>query len=140
MNQNQETARQIELTSQLLSTQIAKYTALGAQKIDSATTFALGAQLLYFGQMLTELSNFKLEPATLEGRQIISKIVELAEMKTITANQYLVECVVEPEHIQTIVHLKSLLDRAITHLPHVENLQHLVSEIEEAIKEEVSNG
>jgi hypothetical protein len=140
MNQNQETARQIELTSQLLSTQIAKYTALGAQKIDSATTFALGAQLLYFGQMLTELSNFKLEPATLEGRQIISKIVELVELKTIEVPQQIGDSIIEPEHIQTIVHLRSLLFRAIPFLPISENLENLIAEINEAIKEEVSNG
>jgi hypothetical protein len=130
---NQETARQIELNAQLISIQIAKYNALGQQKIDAATTFALGAQLLYFGQVLTELSNFKLEPATLEGRSIISKIVELAEMKTITANQYLGECVVEPEHIQTIEHLKSLLDRATLFLPDIDRLENLRKEIAEAI-------
>lgn len=54
-----------------------------ASQLRQDTIFGLGAQMLYVGQALTELSGFKLEPASMEGKLIVSKIVELKEMGTI---------------------------------------------------------
>lgn len=45
--------------------------------------FALGAQLMYFGQKLTTESGFPLEPATIEAKVLLAKIVDLVSMPTI---------------------------------------------------------
>jgi hypothetical protein len=51
---------------------------------ENSDVFSLGAQLLYYGQKLTEISDYKLEPASLETRVLLTKITQLLEMETIS--------------------------------------------------------
>jgi len=46
-------------------------------------SFALGAQIMYLGQRLTDLSGHTLNPVTTEGKVLLHNIVKLLEMPTI---------------------------------------------------------
>lgn len=56
-------------------------------QLQENSVFALGAQLMHIGQCLTELSGYKLEPATFEGKKVLSDIVRLLEMPTISLRE-----------------------------------------------------
>lgn len=74
---------EVKLAQNLLEQQLTKLKGIQLTGGGNDEVFAIGAQLLYIGQALTEASGFKLEPATLEGRAVVSKIVALLEMHTI---------------------------------------------------------
>jgi hypothetical protein len=79
------TKAEVAMLATNAATHLRNYTVNSANftLVNEQELFALGAQLLYVGQALTELSQFKLEPSSIEGKVIVSKIVELIEMKTI---------------------------------------------------------
>lgn len=44
------------------------------QVVSNSDIFSLGAQLLYFGQRLTEISEYKLTPGSQEAKDILAQI------------------------------------------------------------------
>lgn len=74
---------EVKLAQNLLEQQLSKLKGILLTGGGKDEVFAIGAQLLYIGQALTEASGFKLEPATIEGRALVSKIVAFLEMHTI---------------------------------------------------------
>lgn len=98
-----EKRRQILLTTELLNSRVKQFNLSGASKFNDGEIFALGAQLLYLGQSLTELSNFKLEPATVESREILAKIVEGLNTNTILISSKIGEHITEPIALGTEV-------------------------------------
>jgi hypothetical protein len=86
MKNDNTTKAEVAMLATVAANQLRDYKVNSANYtlVNEPELFALGAQLLYVGQALTELSNFRLEPASIEGKVIVSKIVELLEMKTIT--------------------------------------------------------
>lgn len=76
--------QELEMLVGLITKQLRDYNvSSNLTQLKQDSIFALGAQMLYVGQALTELSGFKLEPASQDGRLIVSKIVALLEIATI---------------------------------------------------------
>ena len=81
--QNQKALTQyIEMGTEILR----QYkTSSNLHQLQDSSVFALGAQLMHIGQCLTQISGYKLEPPTLEGRKTLSEIVRHLEMQTLNS-------------------------------------------------------
>lgn len=77
-------SRYIELASEILK----EYKhASNLHQLQDSSVFALGAQLMHIGQCLTQISGYKLETPTLEGKKVLSDIVRHLEMPTISLKE-----------------------------------------------------
>ncbi len=92
--ENQKALQQfIAMASQL----VAEYKISSSlHQLQENSVFALGAQLMSIGQNLTQLSGFKLDPSTTEGKVMLHEIVRLMEMKTIQVPEIIGQHLTEP--------------------------------------------
>ncbi len=56
---------------------------INSNDVTKEDAFSLGAQIMFIGQQITSISDFKLEPASIEGKVVLHEITKLFEMPTI---------------------------------------------------------